>query len=659
MRWTSSCARAVAIGAALLLPAQRAARAEGPKQARALYDDAQASEKRLHQSEARLGKKSEWLRVARMYRNVVVQHPQSGYADDALYYEAEICLEIDRRFGDDDAAQRALDTYLLLANGYPSSKWALRARLTRGKVFLERSDTTHASIELRRVTSGWPGTTEAAEARRILDDMAKPRRAAAPESFPSGVVGVRNIRRWTGPEYTRIVIDLDREVKFQEGHVENPDRIFFDLQGAKLTKDLADRVFPVGDGFLQQIRVAQNQPDVVRVVLDLESVSTTNVFFLPDPYRMVVDIVGDASAARAHVPAHGHSPSPGTVPGPADAVVTDTVVAESSTSPDPRHDLERDRVPDRDSEVATSDPTPAPPSDQNQDPAPSSPPPNPVPSSPSSSSPPSSQRTVADAAPDVVRVPPPPREGGYSIAQQFGLSVGTIVIDAGHGGQDPGTMDKNGLREKDIVLDVARRVRKLLEKDGYEVIMTRDRDVFIPLEERTAIANSRSADLFVSIHVNAARNPRPRGTETYYLNLATTPDAEEVAARENAVTTRRIGELEGILKKVMNNNRIMESRELAARIQTSMSSGLFSSVSDERNRGVKTAPFYVLLGAQIPSVLVEVAYLTNRKDATLLGDAAFLQKAAESIARGIGGYQDSLVKTTKADASGASVAQKD
>lgn len=620
MRWTSSCARAVVIGAALLVPGPRTARAEGQKQARVLYDEAQAAEKRLHQTQARLSKKSEWLRVARMYRNVVVQHPQSGYSDDALYYEAEICLEIDRRFGDDDAAQRALDTYLLLASGYPSSKWAVRARLTRGKVFVERSDASHARIELRKVASGWPGTTEAAEAQRLLDDMAKTRKAAAPESFPTGVVGVRNIRRWTGPEYTRIVIDLDREVKYQEGHLGNPDRIFFDLQGAKLTQDLAARVFPVGDGFLQQIRVAQNQSDVVRVVLDLESVSTTNVFVLPDPYRMVIDIVGE------------RRPSP--PPSPADVVPPPVVVADDTPVPDPPAE---DAGPE----------TPSPASRETGEPT----------AEPESSVPPPT--AVTDAAPDLVRVPPPPREKGYSVTQQLGLSVGTIVIDAGHGGHDPGTMDKNGVREKDLVLDIARRARKLLEKDGYEVIMTRDRDVFIPLEERTAIANSRSADLFVSIHINAARNPRPRGTETYYLNLATSPDAEEVAARENAVTTRRIGELESILKKVINNDKIMESRELADRIQSSMSSGLYRSVSDDRNRGVKTAPFYVLLGARIPSVLVEVAFLTNRKDATLLGDATFRQRAAESIAQGIGVYQESLVKTTKADASGGSVAQKD
>ncbi|MGH9335901.1 MAG: N-acetylmuramoyl-L-alanine amidase family protein, partial [Vicinamibacteria bacterium] len=246
----------------------------------------------------------------------------------------------------------------------------------------------------------------------------------------------------------------------------------------------------------------------------------------------------------------------------------------------------------------------------------------------------------------------------YSVVQQLGLSASRVILDPGHGGYDPGTMNKKGLREKDVVLDIAKRVRKLLEAEGMDVLMTRDKDVFIPLEERTAIANSKEADLFVSIHVNAARSTKPRGTETYYLNLATTPDAEEVAARENAVTTRRLGELQTLIQQVMNNSRIAESRELAGRVQGSMSEVLFTSRQDPRNRGVKTAPFYVLLGAQMPAVLVEVAYLTNRKDAALLGDTGYRQKVAESIAVGIKVYQDSLVRTTKADAAGEQVAEK-
>jgi N-acetylmuramoyl-L-alanine amidase len=539
-----------------------------------------------------------------MYRSVVVSHPQSGYSDDALFYEAEIYREVHRRFDDSAALERSLDSYLLLANGYPSSKWAPRARLTRGKIQLERrSERKSAASELSRVIADFPGTPEAAEARRLLDEITPPRRAAAAperETFPSGIVGVRNIRQWTGTEYTRIVIDLDDEVKYTEGSVQDPARIYFDLLGARVTRDLASRIFPVGDGFLQQIRVGQNKADVVRVVLDFQNVSEYNVFTLPDPYRLVVDILGKA-------------PIEAPPPTPIEVAAVAPVPVEEVPEPTPT------------AIVAEATPEPV----------------------------------AAEASPDIIRVPPAPRKDGYSIVQQLGLSASRVVIDPGHGGHDPGTMNKSGLREKDVVLDVSKRLQKLLEKDGFEVVMTRDRDVFIPLEERTAIANSKGADLFVSVHVNAARSTKPRGTETYFLNLATTPDAEEVAARENAVTTRRVNELQSILQQVLNNEKITESRELASRVQTSLSSELYPSAGDPRNRGVKTAPFYVLLGAQMPSVLVEVAYLTNRKDAELLGDAAFRQKVAESIAVGIRGYQDSLARTTKLDGAGGRVAGKE
>ena len=449
--------------------------------------------------------------------------------------------------------------------------------------YLDRSDRKNASIELRKVTSSWPNTSEASEARRLLENMARPKRADVNESLPPGVVGVRNIRHWSDSkrEYTRVVIDLDKDVKYRQGQLENPDRIYFDLLGTRVTKALAAKPFRVDGGFLKQIRVGQNKPDTVRVVLDFKSISDYNVFWLPDPYRLVVDI-------------SGKKPEPRSAP---EAVVT--------TKPGPK---------------PTAQPT-----------TPSATPPVP-------------------AAETTVDLPPPPRGNGqHSLAQQLGLEARRVIIDPGHGGHDPGTMSRKGLREKDLVLDISRRVTKLLQSEGFEVRMTRDQDVFIPLEERTAIANSNGADLFVSIHVNASRSSRPRGIETYYLNLATTPDAAEVAARENASTTRRLSELNDLLQKVMNNSKIEESRELASHVQANMTKGLLSSSKDSRNRGVKTAPFYVLLGARVPSVLVEVAYLSNRKDEQLLSDAAYRQKVAESIATGIRSYHGTLVRKTSVD----------
>ncbi len=561
---SSSASTALGVGIMVFLWALAPGVVEAQRSAATLYKDAQASEKKLHQSKARLKKKSEWNNVAKAYRKVVLAHPQSGYSDDALYYEGEILLEIHRRFEDRAALQRSLDTHLLLANGYPSSKWAKRARLTRGKIFLERSERKSASIEFRKVTSQWPNTSEASEARRLLENMSRPKRAAS-ESLPPGVIGVRNIRHWSDSkrEYTRVVIDLDKDVKYRQGKLENPDRIYFDLLGTRVTKALASKPFPVDGGFLKQIRVGQNNPDTVRVVLDFESISDYNVFWLPDPYRLVVDISGKKPEPLQNAP-----------------------------------------------------------------------------------------EAVVDLAPD------PRSDGGHSLAQQLGLEARRVVIDPGHGGHDPGTMSKKGLREKDLVLDISRRVSKLLVSEGFEVFMTRNKDVFIPLEERTAIANSKGADLFVSIHVNASRSSRPRGIETYYLNLATTPDAAEVAARENASTTRRLSELNELLQKVMNNSKIEESRELASHVQTKMATGLFKSTRDFRNRGVKTAPFYVLLGARVPSVLVEVAYLSNRKDEQLLEDAAYRKKIAQSIAQGIRSYHGTLVRKTSLDVVATAVAEQ-
>ena len=459
MRSISSFASA-ALGSVVLLWALAPGVVEAQRSAATLYKDAQASEKKLQQSKARRSKKSEWNNVAKAYRKVVLAHPQSGYSDDALYYEGEILLEIHRRFDDRAARQRSLDTYLLLANDYPTSKWAKRARLTRAKIFLERSERKSASIELRKVTSQWPNTSQASEARRLLENMSRPKRADS-ERLPPGIVGVRNIRHWSDSkrEYTRVVIDLDKDVKYRQGKLENPERIYFDLLGTRVTKVLASKPFPVDGGFLKQIRVGQNNPDTVRVVLDFESISDYNVFWLPDPYRLVVDI-------------SGNKPAP--VPRTPEAVVTAKPTPERTT------------------------PT--------------------TPATPSGTSP------SKPASEIVVDLPPPPRsDGKHSLAQQLGLEARRVVIDPGHGGHDPGTMSKKGLREKDVVLDISRRVSKLLVSEGFEVLMTRNKDVFIPLEERTAIANSKGADLFVSIHVNASRSSRPRGIETYYLNLATTP----------------------------------------------------------------------------------------------------------------------------------------
>jgi N-acetylmuramoyl-L-alanine amidase len=217
------------------------------------------------------------------------------------------------------------------------------------------------------------------------------------------------------------------------------------------------------------------------------------------------------------------------------------------------------------------------------------------------------------------------------------------VIDPGHGGHDAGTIGPNGLEEKDLVLDVGRRLGKLLEtRLGADVVYTRNDDTFVPLETRTAIANQEQADLFVSIHANSSRDPDARGVETYYLNFTSSREALDVAARENAVSEESIHELQDLVKKIALKEKIDESREFATDVQRSLHSGLAAKSPGIRNRGVKKAPFIVLIGANMPSILAEISFVSNPGDERRLGTADYRQCIAESLYRGIAKYVSGL-----------------
>jgi N-acetylmuramoyl-L-alanine amidase len=233
--------------------------------------------------------------------------------------------------------------------------------------------------------------------------------------------------------------------------------------------------------------------------------------------------------------------------------------------------------------------------------------------------------------------------GDYSLARQLGLGVSRIVIDAGHGGHDPGAQ-ANGLVESALTLDIALRVEALLKKQpGMEVVLTRRADTFIPLEERTAIANREGpADLFLSIHANASRRIAAKGVETYFLNFATNADAEAVAARENAGSRTSMGKLSELVQQIALHDKMKESRELAQIVQTNMVRAIRTQNKAVVDLGVKQAPFVVLIGAQMPSVLAEISFLTNKAEAALLKSDAYRQRIAQALVDSILKYQLSL-----------------
>jgi N-acetylmuramoyl-L-alanine amidase len=251
---------------------------------------------------------------------------------------------------------------------------------------------------------------------------------------------------------------------------------------------------------------------------------------------------------------------------------------------------------------------------------------------------------TAEATP--ARAAVPTADGETSLVRALGLKIGRIVIDAGHGGHDSGTLGLDGIEEKDVVLDVALRLGKLLsDRLGAQIVYTRSDDTFVPLETRTAIANKAQADLFLSIHANSSPDASARGVETYYLNFTSDPTALEVAARENAVSDQSIHQLSDLVKKIALKDKIAESREFAADVEESLYGGLQRGNAGLKDRGVKKAPFVVLIGANMPSVLAEISFVTNAKDAGQLGEPDYRERVAESLYRGVARYEGGLSGT--------------
>lgn len=426
------------------------------------------------------------------------------------------------------------------------------------------------------------------------------------------------VRFWSLGGVTRIALETDGPVAYRAERLSNPDRLFFDLLNTVPREHRRIvQVLPVGDELLRQIRVALTRPGVTRVVLDLAAPADFIASQLANPDRLMIEL-RRASAPPAPALALPESRrEPIQLPEPP-ALEAHAFAPSTSTTPPFR--------------AAAIAPPPA-----AAPPAPAA-----LPEPKPAAVPPAAPGPVGPAAAAAMaRSAQRDSRGGRSLIRALGLKVGRIVLDPGHGGHDTGTIGPGGLREKDLVLDVALRLGRLIgERMGSEVIYTRTDDRYVPLEARTELANQSQADLFLSIHANSSRLRSAAGPETFYLNFTTAPDALEVAARENAPSARTIHELQDLVLKIAQKEKVQESREFASRVQKALYRNL--RLSPGRNRGVKKAPFVVLIGAQMPSVLAEVAFLSNPREERLLKQPEYRQRLAEALYRGLFEYASTL-----------------
>ena len=545
-----------------------------PGRAEYTYRQAKSEYDRLAGNSRLRTHRTAWVRVIKKFRKVYLTYPNNNkVAPKALFMMARCYSELYGYSGAGKDIREAIERYQVLVERFPKNRLADDALYALGDLYKRTGNSRKAREAWEKIVKEYPGRDKARIARNKLKTLGPKQRQKTKslkqtthyekEKGPAGLsspriapgakpAAVRDVRHWSASDYTRVVIDTAGPVSFKKGYLPAnkakhlPERVYLDLKPARIGKNLKGNI-SIQDGLLKGVRVAQFNRSTVRVVLDLRKTHKTKIFYLEDPFRVVVDAFGENYFQR-----------PSCLP-------------QSSKIP---------------------------------------------------------KKAKGQI-----------KGNGLSLAQQLGLCVKRIVIDAGHGGKDPGAIGPTGLREKDVVLKISKKVASRLKKDlGCQVILTRKKDRFLPLTQRTAIANAKKADLFVSIHANAAPNRRARGVETYFLNFALDKEAMRVAARENATSTKRMGDLKNILNDIMKNTKVDESSRLAGYVQREVVKNLRKKYSNVKSKGVKQAPFFVLIGARMPSVLVEVSFISNRKEEERLKSNRYLDRVAEGIVNGIKSY---------------------
>jgi N-acetylmuramoyl-L-alanine amidase len=613
--------------------------------------------------------------VAASYRRVYLITPHAPEVPDALFAVGELNAEMGDRFGR-SYYQAAVDSYGFLIREYPASKFVQDAMLRVAQLQKDQlGDSAAATKSFQDFQKKFPRSTHKREVQEALAELALLRNAEsgdfstnnkAPANPPAAAAAtpakieaaepplrkstsggesaksvdvprVQRIKTSVTPDSTEVVVELEDSVQFTSGRIANPDRIYFDLHAARLSPSLARGKVKVSGELLSRVRVAQNQDGVVRVVLDVNGVQDYAASLLKKPARLVIELYSTSHVAK---------------PG---AVETAKVSGNSKSSPQERAGVPASTVvhtakaePSANDAVAHSTTPVKPATTSGAAEVLSVPPLSPAPKpGPSNGKLTRTKSGKGSTKPDLVQpasAPQPTRDGNSTLTRALGLKIGRIVIDAGHGGHDTGTIGPTGLMEKDLCLDVALRLGKIIQQKlpGADIILTRSDDTFIPLEERTHIANESKADLFISIHANSSPDHGARGVETYYLNLKGSPEAMEVAARENAVSQEGVHDLEDVVKKIARTEKIDESKELAEDVQDSLAKRMQKTSKPVKNRGVRKAPFVVLIGADMPSILTEISFLSNASDEQLLKKPEHRQRVAEGLYQGVAAYLQSL-----------------
>lgn len=518
-----------------------------------LLKNADQCRKSLYYSIKKQKYRHNWLKCIHRYKEIYTRYPKTDQAAWALYQSARLLTGLYTYSGRSKYLDEAVDLYRRLVDRYKNHCLADDAQYRIGEIFYKhKKDLSKAYEEFLKVSTRFPSGDMRPKAikkvKKLSSELGKKIKLSCKRHNTAQkvkLIAVKDIRHWSAPDYTRVVVDLDHPVKY--GHHllkadfkrKKPPRLYLDLENTRISAQI-NRVIPIKGDLLQRARAAQYTKDTVRVVLDMERIGEYKIFHLHDPFRIVVDVrrfKGGGEKDR------------------------------------PKTDLKK--------------------------------------------------RAAIKA----------------SNAPQPGLSIQTIVIDPAHGGKDPGCNGLGGVKEKNIALSIAKLLaRKIEKKIGWAVLLTRDRDIFLPLEQRTAFANMKKADLFLSLHVNANSNRKVRGLETFFLNVSTDVASMMVAARENASSEKNLSDLQSILRDLMLNSNVHESSRLANVVHKEMVSLVSRKYKQVKDLGVKQAPFYVLIGAHMPAILVQTGFLSNPMEKKRLFSKKYQECLAEGICAGIVAY---------------------